>query len=267
MHPFVHSFNPAIAPPWEARTDFDAFADDRPGVLPAGRDAPGHPHRRDRRPADARHRRRDWPSPAAACGTGRRASASRSRASPCRGSSAIERDYARRRGEDGRARPADRHARHHGQGRHGQAGRRRWTTCAATNGTVRGGVADGGPPLARDIHLAEAILALSGTTNGEVAVAGWKALEQRTGVRAGRPGRGAHGRADHLRRHPGAAPRGDHLPGVVGQRDRRTALLAVRGQRRAEQAVAHADRADALLPRPRLDRTSTARRCRPTGRR
>ena len=25
MHPFVHSFNPAIAPPWETRTDFDAF--------------------------------------------------------------------------------------------------------------------------------------------------------------------------------------------------------------------------------------------------
>jgi nitrate reductase alpha subunit len=25
MHPFVHSFNPAISPPWETRTDFDAF--------------------------------------------------------------------------------------------------------------------------------------------------------------------------------------------------------------------------------------------------
>ncbi|MGH6656226.1 MAG: nitrate reductase subunit alpha, partial [Actinocrinis sp.] len=25
MHPFVHSFNPAIAPPWETRTDFDVF--------------------------------------------------------------------------------------------------------------------------------------------------------------------------------------------------------------------------------------------------
>src|SRR5262249_15578716 len=25
MHPFVHSFNPAIAPPWQTRTDFDAF--------------------------------------------------------------------------------------------------------------------------------------------------------------------------------------------------------------------------------------------------
>ena len=22
MHPFVHSFNPAIAPPWQTRTDF-----------------------------------------------------------------------------------------------------------------------------------------------------------------------------------------------------------------------------------------------------
>ena len=43
-------------------------------------------------------------------------------------------------------------------------------------------MADGRPALARDIHLAEGILALSGTTNGEVAVAGWKALEQRTGV-------------------------------------------------------------------------------------
>ena len=25
MHPFVHSFNPAIAPPWQARTDWDAW--------------------------------------------------------------------------------------------------------------------------------------------------------------------------------------------------------------------------------------------------
>ena len=26
MHPFVHSFNQAIPPPWEARTDWDTFA-------------------------------------------------------------------------------------------------------------------------------------------------------------------------------------------------------------------------------------------------
>jgi len=33
------------------------------------------------------------------------------------------------------------------------------------------------------VHMAEAILALSGTTNGEVAVTGWRALEERTGVK------------------------------------------------------------------------------------
>ena len=42
-------------------------------------------------------------------------------------------------------------------------------------------------------------------------------------------------------------------PGVVGLGDRRAALLAVHHQRRAAQAVAHADRPAALLPRPRLD--------------
>ena len=35
MHPFVHSFNPAIAPPWETRTDFDAFTTIAAGVLRA----------------------------------------------------------------------------------------------------------------------------------------------------------------------------------------------------------------------------------------
>src|SRR5690606_36480253 len=25
MHPFIHTFNPAIAPPWQAKTDFDIF--------------------------------------------------------------------------------------------------------------------------------------------------------------------------------------------------------------------------------------------------
>ena len=53
---------------------------------------------------------------------------------------------------------------------------------ARTNGRVRGGIAAGRPALTRDIHLAEAILALSGTTNGEVAMQGWRALEERTGM-------------------------------------------------------------------------------------
>ena len=135
------------------------------------------------------------------------------------------------------------------------------------NGVVRGGVADGRPSLARDVHLAEAILALSGTTNGAGRAAGLAGTGKADRGAPGRPGRRARRGADHVRRHPGAAARGDHLAGVVRQRDRRAPLLSVHGQRGAEETVAHADRADALLPRPRLDRTSTARRCPSTGRR
>jgi nitrate reductase / nitrite oxidoreductase, alpha subunit len=50
------------------------------------------------------------------------------------------------------------------------------------NGVVRGGVADGRPSLARDVDACETILALSGTTNGRLAVAGFRALEERTGT-------------------------------------------------------------------------------------
>ena len=68
---------------------------------------------------------------------------------------------------------------------------------------MRGGAADGRPSLARDVDGCEAILALSGTTNGRLATQGFRTLEKRTGVTAGRPGRRARGQADHLRRHPG----------------------------------------------------------------
>jgi len=51
------------------------------------------------------------------------------------------------------------------------------------NGTVHGGPADGRPRLDRDVHACEAILSLSGTTNGRRAVRGFEALERRTGTR------------------------------------------------------------------------------------
>jgi nitrate reductase alpha subunit len=50
------------------------------------------------------------------------------------------------------------------------------------NGVARGGVADGRPSLGRDHQACEAILALSGTTNGRLAVQGFSFLEGRTGV-------------------------------------------------------------------------------------
>jgi nitrate reductase alpha subunit len=51
------------------------------------------------------------------------------------------------------------------------------------NGTTRGGVADGRPSIARDVQACEAILAMSGTTNGHLATQGFETLEKRTGVR------------------------------------------------------------------------------------
>nr|MDQ2896569.1 nitrate reductase subunit alpha [Actinomycetota bacterium] len=51
------------------------------------------------------------------------------------------------------------------------------------NGVVRGGVADGRPSLERVEQACEAILALSGTTNGRLAVEGFRSMEARTGVK------------------------------------------------------------------------------------
>ena len=80
MHPFVHSFNPAIAPPWQTRTDWDAWQTIADEVQRA---------RRRRTSARARTSspcrccttpRTRWPTRTAWSGTGSTASASRSRA-------------------------------------------------------------------------------------------------------------------------------------------------------------------------------------------
>ncbi len=51
------------------------------------------------------------------------------------------------------------------------------------NGLVTSGPAAGRPRLDRDTHACETILALSGTTNGRLAVQGFEHLEKRTGQR------------------------------------------------------------------------------------
>ncbi|MGH8967068.1 MAG: molybdopterin dinucleotide binding domain-containing protein, partial [Actinomycetes bacterium] len=50
------------------------------------------------------------------------------------------------------------------------------------NGAIRGGPAAGRPSLIKDVHACEAILAMSGTTNGHLATQGFRTLEQRTGT-------------------------------------------------------------------------------------
>ncbi|WP_084161835.1 nitrate reductase subunit alpha [Nocardia sp. BMG51109] len=181
MHPFVHSFSPAIAPPWQARTDWDAFQSIGKAFT---RLATGHLGKRtDVVAAPLQHDTpdelatphgvvRDWK--AGEC-------------EPVPGKTmpkliAVERDYpavaakmaalgplldslgATTKGVTFELAPEIRYL-------------------ADKNGTVRGGPAAGRPAMIRDIDACEAILALSGTTNGRLATQGFRTLEQRTGTR------------------------------------------------------------------------------------
>jgi len=180
MHPFVHAFNPAIAPPWQTRTDFDAFH----GLARAfSALAAGHLGvRRDLVAVPLTHDTAD--ELASPGGTVRDWAAGE--AEPVPGVTmprlvVVERDYgavaekmaalgplldrlgATTKGVTFDVRPEIE-----------QLGR--------VNGTVHGGLANGRPALTRDVHACETILALSGTTNGRLAVQGFEALQRRTGT-------------------------------------------------------------------------------------
>jgi nitrate reductase / nitrite oxidoreductase, alpha subunit len=180
MHPFVHSFNPAIAPPWQTRTDFDAFhsiardfsrlAETHLGkrtdivALPLMHDTPDEL-------AQPGGVVRDWA--AGECDLVPGVTMPKL--------VAVERDYPAVAAKMAALGPLTEMA---GVTVKGVT----WKPAKAVaylrgaNGVVRGGIADGRPSLARDVHMAEAILALSGTTNGEIAVEAWRELEKRTGT-------------------------------------------------------------------------------------
>ncbi|HEY7225061.1 MAG TPA: nitrate reductase subunit alpha [Micromonosporaceae bacterium] len=180
MHPFVHSFNPAIAPPWQTRTDFEAFmliakqfsrlAEQHLGTrtdiiaAPLMHDTVDETAQpggivRDWRSADIEPEpgltlprlvvvERDYPAVAqkmAALGPLVDTLGVSSKGITFTPTEEVE------------------YLRH-------------------SNGVVREGVGAGRPSLDRDVHMAEAILALSGTTNGRLALQGWRALERRTGM-------------------------------------------------------------------------------------
>jgi nitrate reductase alpha subunit len=180
MHPFVNAFSPAISPPWQTRTDFDIFAglagtfsEQAAKHLGVRTDLVASPLTHDTPDEMSLPHGQvlDW-----------KADGTR----PVPGVNfpkltLVERDY--------------------------PATAARWaalgpladslgaTTKGLTfdlttsveylrhkNGTVRGGVGAGRPSLSRDTDWCEAILALSGTTNGHLAVQGFETLEKRTGT-------------------------------------------------------------------------------------
>jgi nitrate reductase alpha subunit len=180
LHPFVHTFNAAIAPPWEARSDWDAFraiarefsrlAETHLGVR---RDLVAAPLRHDSADEIAQPfgEVRDWR--AGEC-------------EPVPGKTmpkllVIERDYPAVAAKWGALGPLVETL---GQQIKGASWRadEEVRELGARAGLVRGGPVDGRPSLERVEDACDAILALSGTCNGRLSTEGFRSLEERTGV-------------------------------------------------------------------------------------
>jgi nitrate reductase alpha subunit len=180
MHPFVHAFSPAIPPPWQTRTDFDAFhalarsfSQLAATHLGTRRDIVAMPLAHDTidEIANPTGEVRDWR--AGEC-------------EPVPGVSMpklviVERDYAAIADKMASVGPLVE-----------ELG---MTTKGVTfhpeqevewlrqrSGTVHRGAGAGRPSLATDKDMCEAVLALSGTTNGRLATEGFRQLEARTGT-------------------------------------------------------------------------------------
>ncbi|GGK78608.1 nitrate reductase subunit alpha [Sphaerisporangium melleum] len=180
MHPFVHAFTPAIDPPWQTRTDFAAFH-----AIAAAFSALARTHLGVRRDAVAVPLLHDTPDELASP-HGRADDWRETGETPVPGRNfpkivLVERDYGAIAEKMAALGPlAD---------RLGATTKGVTFDVAAeidllrrTNGVVRGGVAAGRPSLARDTDACEAILALSGTTNGRLAAQGFATLGRRTGT-------------------------------------------------------------------------------------
>ena len=179
MHPFVHAFTPAINPPWETKSDHDIFQalgrkvselahghlDTREDVVmvPLLHDTPDEmavPH----------GIVKDW----------RKGEADAVPGVTMPKFVVIERDYTAIGAKMSALGPL---AEKLGTATKGVTVKPALEieVLARTNGVIPDGVAAGRPSLVTDIHVCETILALSGTTNGRVAVEGFRRLEERTG--------------------------------------------------------------------------------------
>ncbi len=180
MHPFVHSFNPAIAPPWQTKTDWDAwktiakrFSELAVDHLGTRKDVVAKPLWHDTPEAMASEHGvvRDWKT---------------GEVEPIPGKTmpvlaVAERDYTAVFEKMTSIGPLMENV---GMLTKGVAYdvKREVEILRHRNGVTHGGAGDGQPKLETDIHVADAILHLSGTTNGHLATHGFKFLEKRTGT-------------------------------------------------------------------------------------
>ena len=179
MHPFVHAFSPAIDPPWEAKTDFETFhliarrlsemAKTHLGVrhdlvsVPMQHDTPGQT-------AQPGGDVRDWRTDEVAATPGKTMPVY----------TIVERDYTAIADKLGAVGPlADELGFTVKNINYDVSGEVR--RLAGEHGVMSHGAAAGRPALDTDSKLADAILAFSGTTNGALALQGFRTLERRVG--------------------------------------------------------------------------------------
>ncbi|MEE2056414.1 nitrate reductase subunit alpha [Rhodococcus artemisiae] len=181
MHPYIHAFSPAIDPPWETRSDYDAF-----GAIAKAFSAQARTHLGTRTDVVMGTLQHDTPG-AMAFPSGTENDWRKTGEVPVPGKTmgplvVVERDYAA---------IAD-----------------KWATLgplvdklglttkgvtthpteevaelAAKFGVMNTGAGAGRPAITTAERMADVILALSGTSNGRLAVEGFRELERRTGRR------------------------------------------------------------------------------------
>jgi len=179
MHPFIHSFNPAINPPWQTKTDWDIFQAIAEKFAPLGAKHLGV--RRDLVVAPLLH---DTPD-AMANPHGAVRDWKLGECEPIPGRTmpklvVVERDYGAIHDKMIAIGPLIDTLGVTTKGITYDV-TREVERLRRVNGTLHGGVADGRPSIKEAVAAAEAIMTLSGTTNGHLATQGFRTLERRTG--------------------------------------------------------------------------------------
>ncbi|TMN23682.1 nitrate reductase subunit alpha [Lentibacillus cibarius] len=179
MHPFVHPFNAAISPPWEAKSDWNTFreiskvfselaekhlpATEDLVASPLGHDSPGEI-------AQAMGKVKDW----------RKGETEAIPGKTMPNFKVVERDYPNVYQKMTTVGPLIKN----GYGGKGVTipGEEVYEELGGRLGkSKREGIGKGNPDLYTDEQAINAILLMSGATNGKRAVAGWKSLETKTG--------------------------------------------------------------------------------------
>ena len=250
MHPFIHPFNPAIDPPWEARTNWDQF---KTIARKFSELAAVH----------LKEPRTWWPTPLLHDSPGELAQAEvkdwrKGECEPVPGKTmpnlaVVLRDYPNAYRMMTALGPL---AAKPGVGSKGimWTAEEEYAELKEKLGTVAAtGVSQGMPALETGRQVAETILILAPETNGATAVKSWESPREAHRTFPQPSECRSQERQVQLRGSDRPAPQDHHHPGLERHRVRAAALLAVCHQHRGEGAVPDAYRPGPFLPGSSLD--------------